>query len=110
MFFGIVFVLEEFQCRFNEVFEGFDGVRIIVDDIIDFGVGDIDDEVVVDYDFKLMVLLQCCCQRYIKLNKDKMKFKLVQLLYVGYVILVEGLRFDLVKVEVILNMLLFIDK
>ena len=102
--FGIAPAPEEFQCRLNEAFEGLDGVRTIADDIIDFGVGDTDDEAVVDHDLKLMALLQRCRQRHIKLNKDKMKFKLAQLSYVGHVILAEGLRPDPAKVEAILNM------
>ena len=44
-----------------------------------FGVGDTDDEAVVDHDRKLLALLEHCCQRHIKLNEDKMKFKLAQL-------------------------------
>lgn len=51
-----------------------------------------------------MALLQRCRQRHIKLNKDKMKFKLAQLSYVGHVILAEDLRPDPAKVEAILNM------
>ena len=102
--FGIAPAPEEFQRRLNEALEGLDGVRTIADDIIDFGVGDTDDEAVVDHDLKLMALLQRCRQRHIKLNKDKMKFKLAQLSYVGHVILAEGLRPDPAKVEAILNM------
>lgn len=84
--FGIAPAPKEFQRRLNEALEGLDGVRTIADDIIVFGVGDTDDEAVVDHDRKLMALLQRCRQRHIKLNKDKMKFKLAQLSYVGHVI------------------------
>ena len=102
--FGIAPAPEEFQRRLNEALEGLDGVRTIADDIIVFGVGDTDDEAVVDHDRKLMALLQRCRQRHIKLNKDKMKFKLAQLSYVGHVISAEGLKPDPAKVEAILNM------
>ena len=66
--------------------------------------GDIDDEAVVDHDRKLLALLERCHQRHINLNKDKTKFKLPQLSYVGHVISVEGLKPDPAKVEAILNM------
>lgn len=102
--FGIAPAPEEFQRRLNKALEGLDGVRTIADDIIVFGVGDADDEVVVDHDCKLLALLERCRQRRIKLNKDKRKFKLPQLSYVGHVISAEGLKPDPAKVEAILNM------
>ena len=102
--FGIAPAPEEFQRRLNEALEGLHGVRTIADDIIVFGVGDTDDEAVVDQDRKLLALLECCRQRHIKLNKDKMKFKLPQLPYVGHVISAEGLKPDPAKVEAIQNM------
>ena len=102
--FGIAPAPEEFQRRLNEALEGLDGVRTIADDIIVFGVGDTDDEAVVDHDRKLLALLERCRQRHINLYKDKMKFKLPQLSYVGHVISVEGSTPDPAKVEAILNM------
>ena len=72
--------------------------------------GATDEEAVVDHDHKLLVLLERCRQRHgqrhIKLNKDKMKFKLPlgQLSYIGHVISSEGLRPDPAKVEAIQNM------
>ena len=102
--FGIAPAPEEFQRRLNEALEGLDGVRTIADDIIVFGVGDTDEEAVVDHDHKLVALLERCRQRHIKLNKDKMKFKLPQLSYVGHVISAEGLKPDPAKVEAIQNM------
>ena len=101
--FGIAPAPEEFQRRLNEALEGLDGVRTIADDTIVFGVGDTDDEAVVDHDQKLLALLERCRRRHIKLNKDKMKFKLPQLSYVGHVISAEGLKPDPAKVEAILR-------
>ena len=101
--FGIAPAPEEFQRRLNEALKGLDGVRTIADDIIVFGVGDTDDEAVLDHDRKLLALFESCRQRH-KLNKDKMKFKLPQLSYVGHVISAEGLRPDPAKVEAIQNM------
>ena len=101
--FGIAPAPEEFQRRLNQALEGL-GVRTIADDIIVFGVGDTDDEAVVDHDRKFLTLLERCRQRHVKLNKDKMKFKLRQLSYVGHVISTEGLKPDSAKVESIQNM------
>ena len=86
--FGITPAPEEFQRRLHEALEGLDGVRTIADDIV-FGVGDTDVEAMVDHDRKLLALLEHCHQRHIKLNKDKMKFKLPLLSYVGHVISAE---------------------
>ena len=108
--FGIAPAPEEFQRKLNEDLEGLDGVRTIADDIIVFGVGDTNDEAVVDHDRRLLALLESFRQRHIKLNKDKVKFKLPQLSYVGHVISAEGLKPDPVKVEAILNMPLPADK
>jgi len=99
--FGIAPAPEKFQRRLNEALEGLDRVRTIADDIIVFGVGDTDDEAVVDHVRKLLTLLERCRQRHVKMNKDKMKFKLPQLSYVGHVILAEGLKPDSGKVEAI---------
>ena len=68
--FGIAPATKEFKCRLNEALEGLDGVRTIADDIIAFGVGDTDESSC----GKLLALLERCCRRHIKLNKDKMKF------------------------------------
>lgn len=50
LFFGVFLVLEEFQRRIDIVFEGLLGQKVIVDDILVFGVGDIEEEVFKDYD------------------------------------------------------------
>lgn len=46
----------------------------IFDDILIFGVGDSEKDVLVDYDQKFKVLLQWCCDKGIKFNKEKLKF------------------------------------
>ena len=103
--YGIAPASEEFQRWLHKALEELHGGWTIVDDIIVFGVGATDEEAVVDHDHKLLVLLERCRQRHgqrhIKLNKDKMKFKLPQLSYVGHVISSEGLKPDPAKVEAI---------
>ena len=57
-----------------------------------------------DHDTKVQNLLERCRQMHITLNKDKLKFKLHELSYVGHVISAEGLKPDPAKVEAILGM------
>lgn len=49
---------------------------IIYDDILVYGEGKIYEEVSKDYDAKLYKLMERCRERNVKLNKDKMKFRL----------------------------------
>ena len=102
--FGISPAPEEFQRRLDEAIEGLDGVRTVADDIIVFGVGDTKDAALRDHDTKFLNLLERCRQKHITLNKDKLKFKLHELSYVGHVISAEGLKPDPAKVEAILDM------
>ena len=102
--FGIAPAPEEFQRRLNQALEGLDGVRTIADDIIIYGVGDTENDAVVDHDRKFLALLERCRQEHVKLNKDKVQFKLSELSYVGHVISAEGLKPDPTKIEAILNM------
>ena len=88
--FGISPASEEFQRRLNDVIEGLDGVRTVADDIIVFGVGVTEDAALRDHDTKFLNLLECCRQKHITLNKEKLKFKLHELSYVGHVISPEG--------------------
>lgn len=88
--FGISPASEEFQRRLNDVIEGLDGVRTVADDIIVFGVGVTEDAALRDHDTKFLNLLECCRQKHITLNKEKLKFKLHELSYVGHVISAEG--------------------
>ena len=55
--FGIDPAPEEFQRRLNQALEGLHGVRTITDDIIVYGVGDTENDAVVDHDRKFLALL-----------------------------------------------------
>lgn len=68
-------------------FKGLDGIRVIYDDILVYGCGNIDEEVVRDYNSKLIVLMDRWKERVIKLNFDKLKLGLEFVIYMGYVIL-----------------------
>ena len=83
--YGISVAPEELQRRLNDTLLGLNGVQIVSDDIIVFGVGDSKDEAMKDHDHNFKALLERCLQRNIKLNEDKMKFKVSELKYVGHV-------------------------
>ena len=99
--FGIAPAPEEFQRRLNEALEGLDVVKTIADDIIDFGVGDTDDEAVVYHDRILGFVGALSSETHQTEQEKKMRFKLPQLSYVGHVISAEGLKRDPAKVEAI---------
>lgn len=52
-----------------------------------YGCGNIDEEVVRDYNSKLIVLMVRCKERNIKLDIYKLKLGLEFVIYLGYVIL-----------------------
>ena len=101
---GISPTPEEFQRRLNEAIEGLDGARTVADDIIVFAVGETKDAALRDHDTKFQNLLERCRQKHITLNKDKLKFKLHELSYVGHVISADWLKPDPAKLEAILGM------
>ena len=102
--FGISVAPEEFQRRLNDSLLGLNDVKTVADDIIVFGVGDSKDEAMKDHDRNFKALLERCLQRNIKLNEEKMKFKVPELKYVGHVISEEGLKPDPKKVEAVIRM------
>ena len=102
--FGITPAPEEIHRRLYEAIEGLDGVKAVADDIIVFGIGDTNQAALQDHDSKFLNLLESCRQKNTKLNKDKVKFKLNELSYVGHFISVGGLKPDPAKVEAILRM------
>ena len=79
-------------------------MKTVADDIIVFGAGDSKDEAMKDHDRNFKALLERCLQRNIKLNAEKMKFKVPELKYVGHVISEEGLKPDPKKVEAVIRM------
>ena len=102
--FGISVAPEEFQRRLSDFLLGLNGVKTVADDIIVFGVRDSKDEAMKDHDRNFKSLLERCLQRNIKLNEEKMKFKVPELKYVGHVISEEGLKPDPKKVEAVIRM------
>ena len=95
---------EEFQRRLNDSLLGLNGVKPVADDIIVCGVGYSKDEALKDHDFSIKALPERCVPRNIKLNEEKLKFKVPELKYVGHVISEEGFKPDPKKDEAVIRM------
>lgn len=92
---------EEFQKIMDGILEGLDGTRAIHDDILVYGCGNTDDEAVRDHNSKLIVLMDRCKERNIKLNLNKLKLGLESVTYLRHVISKQGLSVDPSKVQAI---------
>ena len=102
--FGISVAPEEFQRKLNDSLIGLNGVKKVADDITVFGGGDPKDEAMKDNDRNFKELIERCLQRNIKLNEEKMKFKVPESKYSSHVISEEGLKPDLKKIEAEIRM------
>ncbi len=96
--FGISSAPEVFQKIASQMFEGIEGVEIIVDDILVWGT-DMD-----SHNTHLVRALDKCRERGLKLNKDKCDIGKNKITYVGHTLTDMGLRPDHVKVEAIHQM------
>ena len=102
--FGITFEPEEFQKRMGIALEGLDGTKAIAGDILVFRTGSTREEAGKSHDERLTAVLERCCQKGVRLNKDKMQFKQQKVAYMGHVITSDGIQADLNKIKAILNM------
>ena len=80
--FGLSSSGEEYQRRLHMVLDGLDGVEVIADDILVYGVGE--NEARVDHDRKLLELMERIREKGVKINKEKMKLHLTEIKYMGY--------------------------
>ena len=102
--FGLSASSEIFQKRLIQALEGLVGVACIADDILIYGVGDTLDEATQDHDKNLSMLLERCCQKSIKLNRDKVVLRVQQIDFMGHLLTAQGLKPDPNKVEAILKL------
>ena len=73
------------------VLDGLDGVEVIADDIMAYGVGENEKEARVDHDRKR--------EKRVKINKEKMKMNLTELKYMGHATTTKGVKAYPVKVQ-----------
>ena len=97
--FGISPAPEEFQRRLDTALTGLQGVVPIFDDILIYGVGETKAEAIENHDQRLVALFERCKSKGIKLNKEKCKFRLSEVSFMGHVISEEGLKPDPAKIQ-----------
>ena len=102
--FGISSAPEEFQMRIHNALEDLEGTICIADDILVFGEGDTYDEAETDHDRRFAALMERCARKNIKLNPDKLQFKLKEVKFMGNLITDKGMRADPEKISAISNM------
>lgn len=102
--FGLSSSPEEFQRRLAEALEGLEGVPVVADDILICGKGTDYETAVQDHNDKLKKLLERAQEKELKLNRDKCKFLLDKLPYIGHVISKKGVSPDSSKVDSIKEM------
>ena len=80
------------------------GILTIHDDILVFGEGSIEEEVLADHDNNFYFLMHRCREKHIKLNQDKVKLRRKEVPFMSHVFSEEGLRADPDKVKAVLEM------
>lgn len=96
--YGVTSSPEVFQRTLAEHFSGMEGVEIYIDDILIHGKDK------VEHDKRLMEVMNKCKEINLKLNKDKCKFGLTELKYLGQIVSKDGLKIDPKRIAAICNM------
>ena len=96
--FGIKSAQEVFQKKFDEVCESLEGCFKIVDDMIISGKSK------QEHDQNLMVFLQHCREKNIRINHEKCVFFTTQVSYFGHIFTSEGVKPDPTKLATITQM------
>jgi hypothetical protein len=96
--FGISSAPEEFQRRLASCLHGLNGVTVVADDILIYGV---DRQ---DHDRNLEALLKRARASGLRLNKEKCKFLQEELKYIGHLLTISGVKPDPSKVLAIQEM------
>ena len=76
----------------------------IIDDLLVYGVGDTEEDSVRDHDKCLLALLDRARARNLKLNPEKIQFKLKQIAFMGFCITEEGVCTDPSRIQAITQM------
>ena len=85
---------EEFKRRLDERLEGLENIAVIHDDIVIFASSETTEEATVSHDVAFKVLLDRCRERGLNLNKNKLRFQLSKVAYMGHILGSEGLQAD----------------
>ncbi|XP_045782686.1 uncharacterized protein K02A2.6-like [Maniola jurtina] len=96
--YGINAASEIFHRVMTEIFADLEGVLVFVDDILVYG------ETEEIHNKRLYKVMQRAREVNLKLNKDKCKFSVKEVCFLGYVFTKEGAKVDQEKVKAIVNM------
>ena len=96
--FGLKVSSEIFQKRLHQALDGLEGIRCVADDIIIWGRG------TEEHDRRVRKLLQRCREKGIILNKEKSRFTVPEVHFLGHIVSSDGLKADPSKIEAVLNM------
>ena len=88
LLFGICSAQDVFQDTMSEIFNGIEGVEVIVDDLLIWG------ENKEQHDERLKQVLERARQKNLKLNKEKSQIALDEISYIGHNLSKEGLKPD----------------
>ena len=102
--FGITSAPEEFHMRLAIALEGLEGIVCVADDILVYGEGDTYKDAELDHDRRMIALMERCSQKNIKLNPNKLQFKLKEVKFMGNLITDKGMKPDPDKISAITNM------
>ena len=95
LMFGISSASEIYQQVTGQVVQGLEGVRNLSDDIVVYGTDQ------ADHDEKLAKVLDRLLERGLTLNREKCKFGLSRIVFLGHVISSEGIRLDDEKIKAV---------
>ena len=95
---------EVFQCQIQKLIEGLCGFEVVASDFVAIGFGDTFEEAVQDHDRSPAGLLQRCEQQQVRLNTDKIKFRMHKVLFIGQIATKDNLSVDPQKVQAVLEM------
>ena len=96
--FGISSASEVFLRKMNQLFGEIEGCEVIVDDILVWGIDQI------EHDKRLLKVLERARNVGLRLKKEKCKFKVSKLKYIGHILTPNGLKPDPEKVEAVQKM------
>ena len=96
--FGISSAQDVFQTCMSEIFEDTEGVEVVVDDILVWGVDE------KQHDMRLEKVLQHARSRNLKLNKEKSQIKRQEISYLGHILSKKGVKPDPQKIKAITDM------
>ncbi|KAK2727377.1 hypothetical protein QYM36_008013 [Artemia franciscana] len=96
--FGLVSAQNEFQRQMDEIFEGLEGIRILIDNILVYGKSQ------EEHENRLCAVLKRAREKGVRFNQEKCTFGMEQVKYSGHIISKEGIKPDPEKLNAIKKM------